>query len=265
MLKEINSYFNSKEEPCNECRHCDSTDCTYDFIDILVAGYKALGLPVLNNCIYNKTSITTCVWGQSTNYNGNLQLHSHPHQKKIDKKRLSILAEALEKKTFDPDKFESFEQVFDFVKKTAEDSGIDKGFGQITIYDTALRFVASAGFGKYPVSAGVKHLMPKDMVYLHRGALLGMQALWGIDYIVRHCGKSKISGFHNSPYQKLPKFPKNECKIPVDMFSDKITNELKPYAIEDFLCVCHPILHSLYMYASEKSLEYGIKDNQPIK
>lgn len=252
MTKIIDAYFTSVEEPCNECHHCDSTDCTYDFIDILVAGYKVHSLPVLNNCIYNKTCITTCVWGRSTNKNGNLQLRSHPHQKRIDKALLTQLEKALKTKTLGPDMFGSFERVFDFVKKTAEDSGIDKGFGQITIYDTALRFVASVGF---------KHLMPRDFVYLHRGALLGMQALWGIDYVVRHCKKSKISGFHNSPYIKEDvEFPKSECRIPKEKFSDRIGKELEPHEIEDFLCVCHPILHSLYMYASQKKLQLGIKN-----
>ena len=73
-----------------------------------------------------------------------------------------------------------------------------RGIGDLTIYDTSLRIGAKLG------------LYPKA-VYLHRGVISGAKAL-GLNY--------------------------RQKSIPIKDIPEPISNNLEPYEIEDFLCIC---------------------------
>lgn len=213
---------------------CFDPCCAFDWIDLLISGYKCVTGDRLMMSISNLSSFKECVYGtKSKIVNGKVVYIRHSHQRQISSKILDKCAAAIEFafKDVSPSSFQNFEQLFQFVK----DNRPKKGFKQLCTYDTSLRI---AGSSNGP--------LPKDYVYLHCGALRGAQSLWLIDQLFKNLKPNK-----HKPIFKHPKYPNDDCIVPRTEFCDKFL-KLSAADIEDFLCVCHPLLKGMYLQSASK-------------
>jgi hypothetical protein len=126
----------------------------------------------------------------------------HPHQRRVGKKKLKCKSKkllAIECKIAE-------KTDFDELHKLIKDAKV-RGVGELTNYDIALRI----SWYLYYVKK-VKNILPKK-VYLHSGTRKGAKILAEILDV-------------------------SILSKPLDKENSKIFGELKPYQIEDFLCVC---------------------------
>ena len=123
----------------------------------------------------------------------------HPHQRRIPKKILKKVARILVKNKGKINHCNSFEDLINLVYQKVKKV---KGFGELCVYDTALRIGAS------------KNIYPEKMVYIHAGTDVG-------------CKNLKLKNSNYKVWKVLP----------VDNNLPKPLRKLKAYEIEDFLCI----------------------------
>ncbi len=128
------------------------------------------------------------------------------HQVRIPQKTLEEMIGKLQESAIVQEllKSKSFDDIFTIVYESKI-----KNFGSLAVYDTSLRL--GVAFGYYP-----------SVVYLHQGALLGAITLLGKNEVEKNsryfCGDPEF------PYIETEILPKPLC-------------DMKPYHIENFLCI----------------------------
>ena len=231
-----------------QIRH--STNCRdfcegVDPLTLLIRGYQVESQKKWEHCISNKhhsdrqdhdvCDYDECVFG-CIKLNGKRIRPSHAHQKRVFhvlQMKSALVCDAF--RNTDVSKFKDFEELYAAVKSICWGSG----FRQLCTYDTALRIAASSNGA-----------LPKDYVYLHCGALKGARALWKIVTLLRvyiKRGPLKPLNRKKAVCQDFPE-PDDEgnLTVPIDFFCKEL-QALGASAIEDFLCVCRPLLEGYYL------------------
>ena len=196
-----------------------------------------------------KWSLDDCVSGcHNEVYTTDLGTHTAPHQRHLNMVTKYHLPELLKEQEFDPDTILVFEDLFDWVAQAfvnfkkgehLKDYKKPRYPGQIHIYDTAVRI------GKNMFVSYGREVMPKDYVYLHRGAWLGARYIQKIQ---------RLLGKQTEIFQDTDVSPNSRLEI--SNFSPRLQS-LGSYHIENFLCCYH---NALGGYA--KDLEQTIKNKQ---
>lgn len=215
-----------KAEEWSKDRCCRRSCCQIDLITVLIAGYETHYKEQWSHCLAQKWSLGDCVAGcrnEEYDIEGLIEQRRHSHQSQLARKPVSMASKILEdadraSEAEDADSkkvwFANFEALHDDLRSKLKNlDGID----DLTIYDTALRI----GWNKNP------QLLPKEYVYLHRGAMEGALALQKI---------SEITGKKYFSYEGKPGY-----RVEISHFR-KDFQKLGANYLEDFLCVFHHIL-----------------------
>ena len=126
----------------------------------------------------------------------------HPHQYRLSATDLKKVANALAKQSRRVRICKSFSELHDLIESVARELKADgriRSFGRLAIYDTSVRI--GAFLGRLP-----------EEVYLHAGTREGARVLLG-----DRCTRRKA--------------------LPLTHFHKLLRTKLKPYEIEDFLCI----------------------------
>lgn len=178
----------------------------------------------LEACLDRKMNIEDCVYGCYSGITDKDKLLVHPHQRRVHFlyrgaliNMSGIIANDMEGKKFS--EFEDIVKHLDSLKEKNRVSGKSKGYGNLCIFDTALRLAWHA-----PERQKEK-LMPTK-VWLQQGAKEGADCLDKL-------GQLKKSPFRHDGFKNRWVLDPKDLPVPI--------GEIEPFHIENLLCIFHPL------------------------
>lgn len=265
--------------------------CCIDPVRTLVEGYKSFVKEMFESCLRAKWSIGDCVVGcHNEHYNETDSTRRNSHQRRVSKELVAKLTVALSTATDFPESPENFEEIYNWVsvyveearkevknevEKEVENLGcfdeeeVMETFEELSIhicpllkYDTALRMsynMAGTDGGLIPPEKN--KCLPKDWVYLQRGALKGAEALLEVSQLSVQEKEltPKRSRFILKDYiTEVDKF-EGPCRIEISKFNDDLQS-LGSYHLENFLCIYHQLFEDW-----AKGYEFRLEEQKKSK
>lgn len=261
---------NSDSFDLKECKK--NCGCYIDPLKTLIEGYKILEWEKFENCLKSKWSIGDCVVGcHNEIYNETDSTNRNAHQRRVSKILIARLIEALKLANDFIENPKDFETIYNWVAKYVEivradlkapemeddddfqdeeDTDISEDLSihicPLLKYDTALRMAYNMeGADRQLIPSKDNECLPKNYVYLQRGALLGARALLKISLLSQREANifKKRKKYILKPYLTLksPNELDGPCIIEMSHFNADL-QDLGSYHVENFLCIYHQLL-----------------------